>query len=107
MNTMPSVSNRRTGHWAGSMPLQRFLSACHADFASDHGGEVAHYIPELGKADGDIAKAVGTMVKRNAAYNEQRGKEIALFAKNGIASQPPSADPRAAPGHAHTGSKGA
>jgi hypothetical protein len=61
----------------------------------------------LGKADGDIAKAVGTMVKRNAAYNEQRGKEIALFAKNGIASQPPSADPRAAPGHARTGSKGA
>ena len=53
MNTMPSVSNRRAGHWAGSMPLQRFLSACHADFANDHGGEVAHYIPELGKADGD------------------------------------------------------
>src|SRR5258708_38745004 len=35
------------------MPLQRFLTACHRDFASDHGGEVAHYIPELSKADPD------------------------------------------------------
>jgi glutaminase len=33
--------------------LPRFLSACHADFASDHSGEVAHYIPELAKADPD------------------------------------------------------
>jgi len=34
-------------------PLQRFLTACHADFASDHSGEVAHYIPELSKANPD------------------------------------------------------
>jgi hypothetical protein len=47
----------------------------------------------LGKSDADIATAVGTMAKRNAAYNEQRRKEIALFAKKGIASSPPLADP--------------
>jgi len=35
------------------MPLQRFLAACHTDFASDHSGEVAHYIPELSKANPD------------------------------------------------------
>jgi hypothetical protein len=35
----------------------------------------------LGKSDADIARAVGTMVKRNAAYSEQRRKEIALFEK--------------------------
>jgi pimeloyl-ACP methyl ester carboxylesterase len=44
----------------------------------------------LGKSDADIATAVGTMVKRNATYNGQRRKEIALFAKNGIASPHPS-----------------
>jgi glutaminase len=47
---------RSTGHhpgnWAAAMtPLKRFLSDCHSDFAVDHSGEVAHYIPELGKAD--------------------------------------------------------
>jgi dienelactone hydrolase len=35
----------------------------------------------LGKSDADIARAVGTMIKRNAAYSEQRRKEIALFEK--------------------------
>jgi hypothetical protein len=61
----------------------------------------------LGKSDADIATAVGTMVKRNAAYNEQRRKEIALFANNGIASRRPSSDPRPAPagGHARTTDK--
>jgi glutaminase len=40
--------------WAASKPpLLRFLTACHADFAAEHGGEVANYIPELGKADPD------------------------------------------------------
>ena len=33
------------------MPLQRFLAACHTDFSAEHGGEVAHYIPELSKAN--------------------------------------------------------
>src|SRR5712672_343272 len=40
--------------WASSKPpLLRFLDRCHTDFAADHGGEVADYIPELGKADPD------------------------------------------------------
>ena len=38
--------------WASSKPpLQRFLDRCHADFLSETGGDVAHYIPELSKAD--------------------------------------------------------
>jgi hypothetical protein len=61
----------------------------------------------LGKSDADIATAVGTMVKRNAAYEEQRRKEIALFGKNGTASPHPSAEPRTAPAgsQARTGGK--
>jgi hypothetical protein len=59
----------------------------------------------LGKSDADIATAVSTMVKRNAAFNAQRRKEIALFTKNGAASLPPSAEPRAAPSGARTGGK--
>jgi glutaminase len=40
--------------WSASKPpLLRFLDACHADFSADHGGAVADYIPELGKADPD------------------------------------------------------
>src|SRR5882724_5541333 len=53
MNTMRSALSRHAGNWAASMPLQRFLTACHRDFAADHGGEVACYIPELSKADPD------------------------------------------------------
>jgi pimeloyl-ACP methyl ester carboxylesterase len=49
----------------------------------------------LGRSDADIATAVGTMVKRNAAFNAQRRKEIALFTKNGAAS--PAAEPRLPP----------
>lgn len=58
----------------------------------------------LGKSDRDIAAAVATMAKRNAAYNELRRKEIALFGKTGIESPQPSADPHVAPagGHART-----
>src|SRR5215471_20788910 len=38
--------------WSSSKPpLLRFLDRCHADFLSETGGEVAHYIPELSKAD--------------------------------------------------------
>ncbi|HKD26694.1 MAG TPA: hypothetical protein VKC66_12435 [Xanthobacteraceae bacterium] len=63
----------------------------------------------LGKSDADIATAVRTMVRRNAAYNEQRRKEISLFEKKGIASRQPSSDSRAAPagGRVRTGGKGA
>jgi glutaminase len=40
--------------WASSKPpLLRFLDRCHGDFASETGGDVADYIPELGKADPD------------------------------------------------------
>ncbi|MGJ4925689.1 glutaminase A [Bradyrhizobium sp. HKCCYLS2038] len=44
---------RNPQHWASAAmpPLQRFLSACHADFWPDHDGAVANYIPELSKAD--------------------------------------------------------
>jgi len=61
----------------------------------------------LGKSDTDIAAAVATLIRRNAAYNEQRRKEIALFAKNGMASPKPSSDPRAVPadGYSRTGGK--
>jgi hypothetical protein len=61
----------------------------------------------LGKSDADIATAVGTMVKRNAAFNEQRLKEITLFGKNGAVSAPSPVDPRAAPsgGQTRTGGK--
>jgi glutaminase len=53
MNTMRSAAGRHAGNWANSIPLQRFLAACHGDFAANHGGEVACYIPELSKADPD------------------------------------------------------
>jgi glutaminase len=53
MNTIRSVSGRHAGKWANSIPLQRFLTACHTDFGADHNGEVASYIPELSKADPD------------------------------------------------------
>jgi hypothetical protein len=61
----------------------------------------------LGKSDAQIASAVGAMVKRNAAYDEQRRKEIALFGRNGTAPARPSAEPRAAPSGspARTGGK--
>jgi len=61
----------------------------------------------LGKSDADIATAVGTMVKRNAAFNEQRRKEIALFTKKGNRIAAPSADPPTAPSgrQARTGGK--
>jgi hypothetical protein len=58
----------------------------------------------LGRSDAEIATAVGTMVKRNAAYAEQRRKEIALFGKNGTAPARPSVEPRAG-SPARTGGK--
>jgi len=61
----------------------------------------------LGKSDADIATAVGTMVKRNAAFNAQRRKEIALFTKTRAASPASPAGPRTAPSgsQARTGGK--
>ena len=41
-------------NWAAlKPPLLRFLTACHAEFSGETGGNVADYIPELGKADPD------------------------------------------------------
>jgi hypothetical protein len=51
----------------------------------------------LGKPEADIATAVGAMVKRNAAFNAQRRKEIALFGKSGTTAARPSAEPAATP----------
>ena len=61
----------------------------------------------LGKSDADIATAVGTMIKRNAAFDAQRRKEIALFTKNGAVSPASSAEPPTAPSgsRARTGGK--
>jgi glutaminase len=38
---------------ARETPLLAYLRRCQRDFAADHSGEVAQYIPELGKADPD------------------------------------------------------
>ena len=46
----------------------------------------------LGKSDADIVTAVGTLVRRNAAFNGQRRKEIALFGKNGTSPPRPPTD---------------
>src|SRR5215471_14065249 len=54
MTTMGPTPHPHTGNWSAAMPpLLRFLDKCHNDFATDHGGDVAHYIPELSKADPD------------------------------------------------------
>jgi glutaminase len=51
MDIMRTAPIAGAPNWtASSPPLLRFLTACHNDFASDNSGEVAHYIPELGKA---------------------------------------------------------
>jgi hypothetical protein len=54
----------------------------------------------LGRTDQEIARAVNTIVRRNAEYNERRHKEAT--AKPGIAAvaRPSVADTRAAPGGA-------
>src|SRR5215831_11169471 len=54
MSTMRATPHPHAGNWSAAMtPLLRFLNDCHAQFASDHSGEVARYIPELSKANGD------------------------------------------------------
>jgi glutaminase len=48
------MNHLRAKDWAAlKPPLLRFLTACHADFANENAGDVADYIPELGKADPD------------------------------------------------------
>src|SRR5215831_10425458 len=60
----------------------------------------------LGKSDADIVMAVGTMVRRNAAFNGQRRKEIALFGKNGTSPpRPPTDSPAPSGRQAHSDGK--
>jgi glutaminase len=49
MTTIAGDSQTATIH----PPLQQFLEACHARFATDNAGKVADYIPELSKVDPD------------------------------------------------------
>ena len=54
MNKSHSAAAQHADSWAAlKSPLLRFLAACHADFSAETGGNVANYIPELGKADPD------------------------------------------------------
>jgi hypothetical protein len=54
----------------------------------------------LGKTDGEIARAVGTIVKRSAEYNERRRKEANSRLGVAAAARQPVLDSRAAPGGA-------
>jgi glutaminase len=52
MNILPSATVHHANQWTGSKtPLLRFLERCYRDFFTENGGNVADYIPELGKAD--------------------------------------------------------
>src|ERR1700742_4994948 len=54
MNIPQAATLQKASHWAGARtPLLRFLDHCHREFGPEHGGAVADYIPELGKADPD------------------------------------------------------
>jgi glutaminase len=48
---LPPSPTSATAWTRSKPPLLRFLQSCHDDFATDTGGAVADYIPELGKAD--------------------------------------------------------
>ncbi len=48
---MKPPSSESTAWIASKPPLLRFLDRCLADFSAETGGNVADYIPELGKAD--------------------------------------------------------
>src|SRR2546430_1492360 len=50
---MKPAASKSEGWASAKPPLLRFLDRCHADFSSETGGDVADYIPELGKADPD------------------------------------------------------
>ncbi len=46
------MNDLRASDWAAlKPPLLRFLTACHTDFLDETAGNVADYIPELGKAE--------------------------------------------------------
>ncbi|MFH0301145.1 glutaminase A [Bradyrhizobium sp. 31Argb] len=52
MKPEPPPSSASATAWTRSRPpLLRFLQSCHDEFATETGGAVADYIPELGKAD--------------------------------------------------------
>lgn len=51
MDTSPKAAVQRPDNWADTTPLLRFLAECHESFGADNSGEVASYIPELGKAN--------------------------------------------------------
>src|ERR1700759_3128249 len=52
MNIPQAATLQKASHWAGARtPLLRFLDHCYREFSAEHGGAVADYIPELGKAD--------------------------------------------------------
>src|SRR6201996_3090791 len=54
MNIPQAPTLQKASHWAGARtPLLRFLDHCHREFWPEHGGAVADYIPELGKANPD------------------------------------------------------
>src|ERR1700761_3665307 len=54
MNIPQAPTLQKASHWAGARtPLLRFLDHCHREFGPEHGGAVADYIPELGKANPD------------------------------------------------------
>src|SRR5512135_1413362 len=48
------MNDLRAKDWAAlKPPLLRFRTGCHADFSGEIGGDVAYYIPALGKAAPD------------------------------------------------------
>jgi glutaminase len=52
MNILPPATVHHANQWTGSKtPLLRFLERCYQDFLTENAGNVADYIPELGKAD--------------------------------------------------------
>ena len=54
MNKLHSAPVHKAHGWGDAKPpLLRFLGACHAEFSAETSGNVADYIPELGKADPD------------------------------------------------------
>jgi glutaminase len=54
MDKIRSALVHKAHGWGDAKPpLLRFLGDCHAEFSAEASGEVADYIPELGKADPD------------------------------------------------------
>jgi pimeloyl-ACP methyl ester carboxylesterase len=86
---------------AGRQVPQLFVEALEATDNIKHHG-VTMYTELVtagcirGRTDEEIARAVGTLVKRNAEYNERRRKEISAKASILAAAREPLADPSAA-----------